>query len=47
MRPLRNARIVNSPGSASRAPEATHISTICLSTTGEPYAEISMMSSVV
>ena len=47
MRPLRNARMVNSPGSASRALAATHISTMCRKTTGDPCAEISTTSSVV
>ena len=47
MRPFKNARIVNSPGSAMRAPLANASSTMCRNTTGDPCAEISTTSSAV
>ena len=47
IRPARNARCVNSPGSASRAPEASARRSNRSSTTGEPCAAISTRSSAV
>ena len=47
MRPARNARWVNSPGSASRAPPAQHCRTRYSSSTGAPCAAISTTSSPV
>ena len=47
MRPFTNARKVNSPGSASRAPAVTTRLRHWRKTTREPWQEISIMSSAV
>ena len=40
MRPFKNARFVNSPGSACRAPRANAASSTARSTTGEPWQAV-------